>query len=1254
VSPPVVNFELWNLAMSSSNPSADRNLLFGILALQMDFISRDNLIASLQAWVLDKARPLGQILLDQGRLTPQRLELLDALVQEHLRVHNDSPRQSLAVLSSLSSVVPALAGLGDDDLQASLPVAGPAPPLEERTDDYRTFPSRGEGPRFRILRPHARGGIGEVFVALDEELHREVALKEIQSVRADDPSSRARFLLEAEITGSLEHPGVVPVYGLGSYADGRPFYAMRFIHGDSLTEAVHRFHQARGPDRDPAARALALRQLLGRFIDVCNAVAYAHSRGVLHRDLKPGNIMLGKYGETLVVDWGLAKAVQRETRLAGATAALDEPTLRPSSGSGVEPTQMGSAVGTPAYMSPEQAAGRLDQLGPASDVYSLGATLYHLLTGQPPYRGETGEVLRQIRAGAPPSPRQVEPATPAPLDAICRKAMTPAPAGRYATALDLAADVEHWLADEPIAAYRDPPLARLGRSARRHRTLVTGLAAAALVAVVSLTAATILLSAANRREKDARALAQQHGEDAEREAARARANFQLARDAVEEYCSKVSNDPRLREKDLEELRKDLLRSAIKFHQQFIQQHGDNPALRADLGRAYQGLGELLRFTDTPTRAMEVTRQAVAVYEQLVAANPQESSYPVQLARALNTLGGILDATAQSGEARAAFYRALKALEAAPPGNRPPLAGRTFLQSCINLSFLLVHKLGAQREAIDVCRKGVVYLEGEDRTVAREPFDIGWEAQLYSTLGLGLVQAGEAKEGQHWCARALQTIEPLTSRGVPPAATHSCLSCVYSDVGRAYSTLRDPRKAVDVYRKAVDLNRRLVARHPGVSKYQEWLGIDYNSLAIVHLRMGQRREGLANYKKALEIKDKLVAQYPEAPDFKANLARTLLNLVSAVSDLDQAKAYQRRSQLLLEDLTGRYPKVAQYQDALASSYRVRAGLHVRANQAPEAIESLDRAIGVMDELVRTTDVLKYRQELGGLYLSRVELCLNLGKPGPALEAFRKAMALKPTNSLALYRCGTDLMNNGRLDEAIQALNQALAVNPNHAEAHCNLGHCLLRTGRFAEGRAALQRGHELGLRRPDWPFPSAEWVRNADHLIRLDGRLTAILEGKAQPASSSERLALALLCLQSKHLYVTSTRYFAEAFTDSPKLAENLKAAHRYNAACAAVRAGTGQGKDTSKLDDNGRAEMRYRALCWLQADLGLHASQLASKQAGTAEELRKALILWQKDPDLAAVRDRDVLDKLPDAERVAWQNLWAQVDALLERGRPGQ
>ena len=229
-------------------------------------------------------------------------------------------------------------------------------------------------------------------MALDRELNREVALKEIQKKHLGDQSSRERFVLEAEITGGLQHPGIVPVYGLGQFPDGSPFYAMRFIRGDSLKAAIEEYHQRNArPRKSPTDHRLELRKLLGRFIDVCNAMEYAHSRGVLHRDLKPGNIMLGKYGETLVVDWGLAKALGHNE------IESEEPTLVPSSSmSSSGQTRPGSALGTPAYMSHEQAAGKLDELGPETDVYSLGTTMYHLLTGQAPFKVKPLEVMKQV------------------------------------------------------------------------------------------------------------------------------------------------------------------------------------------------------------------------------------------------------------------------------------------------------------------------------------------------------------------------------------------------------------------------------------------------------------------------------------------------------------------------------------------------------------------------------------------------------------------------------------------------------------------------------------------------------------------------------------------------------------------------------------------------------------------------------------------------------------------------------------------
>jgi tetratricopeptide (TPR) repeat protein len=342
--------------------------------------------------------------------------------------------------------------------------------------------------RYRMLREHARGGLGEVLVAEDVELHREVAVKRMQAHCEADPDSRRRFLLEAEITGRLEHPGVVPVYGLTQNDDGRSGYAMRLIRGETLDQAIGRFHAQEGPGRDPGERSLALRELLGRFVAVCQTVAYAHSRGVLHRDLKPGNIMLGKYGETLVVDWGLAKLID----CGEAAGSAEEETMLLDAGSSDSGTRTGAAMGTPDFMSPEQAKGE-KKLGPASDIYSLGVILYKLLTGKTPLAGGDIEAkLLRLKQGEFARPRQLHMACPAALEAVCLKAMALWQEDRYGTALDLAGDVERWLADEPVQAWVEPWTVRARRWGRKHRALVVSAAAVLLVmAIVSVVGAVV-------------------------------------------------------------------------------------------------------------------------------------------------------------------------------------------------------------------------------------------------------------------------------------------------------------------------------------------------------------------------------------------------------------------------------------------------------------------------------------------------------------------------------------------------------------------------------------------------------------------------------------------------------------------------------------------------------------------------------------------------------------------------------------------
>jgi serine/threonine protein kinase len=366
----------------------------------------------------------------------------------------------------------------------------------------RSEPSGGAAPEFQAGRYQAqrlldRGGFAEVFVAYDAELRRPVALKCPKTSRAWDREGRARFVLEAEVTGRLEHPGIVPVYGLGQDSRGYPYYAMRLVGGQTLDQAIEAFHVAESPQRDPGERALAFQKLLRAFLSVCEAIGYAHSRGVLHRDIKPANIRVGDYGEVLVLDWGLAKIIDSEPATG---ESVSDSAIPVNDADHATATGSGQIKGTPAYMSPEQASGDVGRVGLASDIYGLGATLYKLLVGRAPFGGELlSEVLRRVRQGEFIAPRHLNASIPRGLEAICLKAMQKEPAERYPTALAVAEDLEHWLADEPVSAWREPLLTRARRWLRRHRTVVAATTTAMVVTIGLLAGFTVLLNAENQK-----------------------------------------------------------------------------------------------------------------------------------------------------------------------------------------------------------------------------------------------------------------------------------------------------------------------------------------------------------------------------------------------------------------------------------------------------------------------------------------------------------------------------------------------------------------------------------------------------------------------------------------------------------------------------------------------------------------------------------------------------------------------------------
>jgi serine/threonine-protein kinase len=395
--------------------------------------------------------------------------------------------------------------------------------------------------QLRTLRLHSQGGLGLVFRADDQLLSREVAVKFIRPNLAEDAESRERFRLEAEITSRLEHPGIVPVYGLGTAEDDQLFYAMRFIQGETFDEAITRFHQTEqdeSSNRDERERLF--RQLLGQFIAVCKTIAYAHNRGIVHRDIKPDNVMLGRYGETVVIDWGLAMPVGRR----GVFRDPGEKTLMPGSGSS---SSGGGWAGTPAFMSPEQAAGKID-LTPATDIYSLGVTLYKALVGKVPFSGSLDEIRANVIRGEFKKPTEVRRSASKTLEAVCFKAMALEPPDRYETALELAADVENYLADAPVLAYREPTSRKLARWSRRHRTL----SQAFLIGLLILTVAGVSAALVFGRLRSQAVVAQQSEHEQRERSLSVSARF-AARTIADKLdirlrvLERAADDPRLHE-----------------------------------------------------------------------------------------------------------------------------------------------------------------------------------------------------------------------------------------------------------------------------------------------------------------------------------------------------------------------------------------------------------------------------------------------------------------------------------------------------------------------------------------------------------------------------------------------------------------------------------------------------------------------------------------------------------------------------------
>jgi serine/threonine protein kinase len=846
--------------------NTDRNLLFGVLALQGDLIDASQFAQACTSWAGQKDRPLASVLVERGWIRDSDVRVVDQLLELKLEKIAGNAQLGLAQIAARDAAVQASIAsvrdaVDDADMRKTLDgVSHTSAGTIEYIAPLEDLMQRRD--RYTLTTLHAKGGLGQVWLARDTQLDREVALKELRPEQGANTTTLRRFLQEARITGQLDHPGVVPVYelahGNGEVGTGvRPYYTMRFIRGKTLSQAVGGFHEKRA--RGESAR-LDLVELLQAFVGVCNTVAFAHERGVIHRDLKGSNIVLGEFGEVILLDWGLAKLVDR--------ADSDEPAFDPdatgawtgnSAPAEVALTGAGQALGTPGYMAPEQAEGRLDKIGKVTDVYGLGAILYEILTGRPPFEGSSiAEVIRKVRDEPSAPPRQSWKEVPRALEAICLKALAKDPRDRFASAAELAGDVRRWLANEPVSAYREPWTVRAQRWASRNRTLVAAGGAAVLVAALALAAllvnqrqANIQLEAALQRETAAREAEAAAGQSANQ-------RFELARTAVESLYTGASEDVILKRPELRGLRERLLRTALSF---------------------YQKLADDLRVAPTTGPSTDV-HAAVA------------------MAKAVERVGDIQWQIGATEEALATYLKAEQLYEIAPSAAVPT---STLAQTRLRIS-RLQRQMGRPADSLRSVEQAIAIL-GEpepDREISVLYHD-------YALINLGSAQlaAGRPDEAVRSFERCRPHLEERFRKyGVMANAWGDLASC-YQWLGYAYQETGRLEEALDCHREELEgqKNYRPTGStnegDPRARLAQCYVDVGYDLTEL-----GRLPEARRHLEEALEILDERVRAKSVDNDLQSELARNHLmmaRLLKKANDQAGADRHARRACELLDKL-----------------------------------------------------------------------------------------------------------------------------------------------------------------------------------------------------------------------------------------------------------------------------------------------------------------------------------------------------------------
>jgi tetratricopeptide (TPR) repeat protein/tRNA A-37 threonylcarbamoyl transferase component Bud32 len=921
----------------------DRNLLFAVLALQADFIDRDCFVQACTLWAARKHTSVADLLVEQGWLSQAHQAVVEQLLQAKLRKHGGDVRASLAEAAG-SDVCGALAAIADADVKRSIAgIPGCLNGMATVAEDLPTVPRAESAGRNILYEEIGRGGIGRVLRGRDPELRRDLAIKVLRDEYRDVAVVRRRFVEEAQIGGQLQHPGLVPIYELGRFADQRPYFTMKLVKGRTLADLLS--------DRPEPRHDLS--RFVGIFEQVCHTVAYAHNKRVIHRDLKPANIMVGLFGEVQVMDWGLAKVLGSCDGDPEAASTVIR-TLR--SDSTAEEDGRTGLVGTPAFMAPEQARGEVDIVDARADVFGLGAILCVILTSLPPYTGaDREEVLRQAVAGdlTLAFGRLEGCATDRELVALCRRCLAPRPEGRPVDAAEVAKAVAALRAAADERARRAElervkaegeareAEARAAEQRRRRRVLLAASGIITLVLLAGLSASLWQMFRAIDAEGQAnqnaeRARDESHAKElalAAEQKARKQAFTALRSMTADVVERKFAQGAFLTEDD-----RAFLRGIIAQYDAFAAINDDDTDIREVRAEGRYRVG-IMRFRLGELKeAEENFDEALSIATRLVAEFPARPEFRQHLAASHHNRGLLLRDTGRLLEAEADYEQALsiyKQLAADLPSQ--PEFRRALALTHLDRGNLL-STTGRLPEAERDYKQGLrIYAQLAADFPARPAFrhDL---ASTHLNQGNLLSVTGRLPEAEKEYDQALSIYKQLALDFPSRLEFRQHLATSHHKLGNLLSVTRRLPEAEKEYDQALSIQKQLAADFPSRAEFRQDLAASQINRGNVLRATGRRPEAEKDYDQALSIQKQLANDFPSRPEFRRELANSHNNrglLLRDAGRLQEAEKDYDQALSIRKQLAAEFPGQPDRRNDLAATCVNLANFHAQQGNWPDA-------------------------------------------------------------------------------------------------------------------------------------------------------------------------------------------------------------------------------------------------------------------------------------------------------------------------------